>query len=253
MRTSAAMRLRREAPDPLYVQLKDTLAQDIHAGKYAAHQRLPSERELSDKYRVSRMTVRQALLDLAHDGVIYTRVGKGTFVADPKIDQPLRMVTGFTQDTRARGSKPSSRVLEARVIPATPEVAAALRLLPSAEVVLLSRVRFTDKIPLAIENAFLPLALVPNLLKHNFAVTSLYHVLQTEYGFTLHHAEQTIEAALATPREAELLKISPAAAVLRMQRLTVRRDGTPIEYVLSAYRGDRYKFRLHLPAPSGAF
>lgn len=251
MRTAAAIRLRREAPDPLYVQLKDTLVKDITSGKYATHERLPSERELAEKYRVSRMTVRQALLDLAHDGIIYTRVGKGTFVAAPKINQTLRSVTGFTQDTRARGSKPASRVIEARVIPATPEVAAALRLLPASDVVLLSRIRFTDKIPLAIEHAYLPLALVPNLLKHNFAVTSLYHVLQTEYGFTLHHAEQTIEAALATPREAELLKLVSPAAVLRMQRLTVRRDGTPIEYVLSAYRGDLYKFRLHLPAPNG--
>jgi len=138
------MRLRREAPDPLYIQVKDTLVAEITSGRYSAHQRLPSERELSEKYKVSRMTARQALLDLAREGLIYTRVGKGTFVAEPKIDQQLRTVTGFSQDMHVRGNKPSSRVLEAGVVPATPEVAAALRLLPDAEVIVLARVRLAD-------------------------------------------------------------------------------------------------------------
>src|SRR5512138_3336271 len=117
------MRLYREAPDPLYAQLKESLAAEITSGRYRPHQRLPSERELSVQFHVSRMTVRQALLELVRDGTIYTRVGKGTFVAEPKIDQQLRALTGFSQEVRARGSKPSSRVLEARVASATADSA----------------------------------------------------------------------------------------------------------------------------------
>jgi GntR family transcriptional regulator len=238
--------LRREAPDPLYVQLKETLVAGMHSGQYPAHQRLPSERELSERYHVSRMTARQALLDLGRDGLIYTRVGKGTFVAEPKIDQQLRAVTGFSQDMRLRGAAPSNRVLEARIIPAPPEVKAALRLAPNAEVIVLARVRLADGSPLAVETAYLPQALCPNLLAHDFARESLYEILETEYGFRLSHAEQTIEAQLASPREIELLQLAPTAAVLRLQRLTVRHDGIPVEYVSSAYRGDRYKFRTTL-------
>jgi GntR family transcriptional regulator len=236
------MQLSREAPDPLYLQLKDTLVAEIKAGHYLVHQRLPSERELSERYKVSRMTARQALLDLARDGLVYTRVGKGTFVAELKIDQQLRTVTGFSQDIRARGSQPSSVVLEAKVIPATPEVAAALRLLAGAEVIALARVRLADGNPLAVETAYLPFMLCPNLLHHDFSIESLYSILEKEYGFLLTQADQTIEAALATPQEAELLKLTPPAAMLHMERLTVRQDGQPIEYVLSTYRGDRYKF-----------
>ncbi|MGQ9491895.1 MAG: GntR family transcriptional regulator, partial [Anaerolineae bacterium] len=77
------MRLQREASDPLYIQLKDSLVADIRSGYYRAHQRLPSECELSERFQVSRMTAWQALLDLARDGVVYTRMGKGTFVAEP--------------------------------------------------------------------------------------------------------------------------------------------------------------------------
>jgi len=237
------MRLHREAPDPLYLQLKDSLVSEITSGRYRSHQRLPSERELADRFKVSRMTVRQALLELARDGTIYTRVGKGTFVAEPKIDQQLRTLTGFSQDVRARGGKPSSRVLEARAIAASPEVAAALRISPGAEVILLSRLRLADDVPLAIEMAYLPFDRFPSLLSHDFAYESLYDVLENEYKLALTQADQSLEAALAGPREIELLELTPPAAVLKMQRLTFTADGTPIEYVLSTYRGDRYKFR----------
>jgi GntR family transcriptional regulator len=240
------MRLHREAPDPLYLQLKESLVAEITSGRYRANQRLPSERELAGRFKVSRMTVRQALTELARDGTIYTRVGKGTFVAEPKIDQQLRALTGFSQDVRARGSRPGSRVLEARVVPATPDVAAALRVPPDTEVILLSRVRLADDVPLAVETAFLPFARFPGLLRHDFSVESLYNVLEAEFGLQLTQAEQSIEAALAGAREIELLQLIPPAAVLKMQRLTLNGDGEPIEYVLSSYRGDRYKFRSTL-------
>src|SRR3989304_4557089 len=116
------MRLRREASDPLYLQLRNQLTTEIREGHFPTHERIPSERDLAEKYKVSRMTARQALLDLVRDGLAYTRVGKGTFVAEPKIDQQLRTLTGFSQDVQVRGGRPSSQVLEAKVIPATPEV-----------------------------------------------------------------------------------------------------------------------------------
>jgi GntR family transcriptional regulator len=246
------MQLHRESPDPLYLQLKDSLVESIKSGKYRPHQRLPSERELSDTYRVSRMTVRQALLDLAREGAIYTRVGKGTFVAEPKIEQRLSGVTGFTQEVRSRGGRPASRVLEAAVVAAPPDASAALRLAAGAHVIVLSRIRLADDMPLALETAFLPHALFPGLLSHDFAATSLYDVLERSYNLTLVQAEQTIEAALAAPREIDLLQIVPPAAVLKMCRLTQTSDGVLVEYVQSVYRGDRYKFHSTLRPGAGA-
>jgi GntR family transcriptional regulator len=242
------MRLQRHAPDPLYQQLKASLVAEIASGRYRSNQRLPSERELSTRFRVSRMTVRQAMLELARDGTVYTRVGKGTFVAAPKIDQQLRALTGFTQEVRSRGGQPASRVLEARVIPAAGDIAIALRLAPEARVILLARLRLADGVPLALETAHLPFALFPQLLRHDFARESLYDVLENEYKLALTQAEQTLEAALGGPREIELLELTPPAAVLRMQRLTLTTDGVPVEYVLSVYRGDRYKFHSALQA-----
>ncbi len=243
------MRLERESPDPLYNQLKESIVSDISAGRYAPNQRLPSERELSAHYNVSRMTVRQALLELARDGMIYTRTGKGTFVAEPKIDQRLRTLSGFTQDVNARGGRPSSRVLEFKIFPATPDVAAALRLAPGTEVFMLTRLRLADSTPLALETAYLPVQLFPGLLDHDFTVESLYSVLENEYNCALTQAEQTIEAALAGKREAELLEVVSPAAIFKMQRMTMTSDGFPVEYVVSVYRGDRYKFHSVLLQP----
>ncbi|MCS6828574.1 MAG: phosphonate metabolism transcriptional regulator PhnF [Caldilinea sp.] len=242
------MQLQREAPDPLYQQIKERLTVAIRAGEFEPHQRLPSERELSEQYGVSRMTVRQALQALVRDGLLYTRVGKGTFIAEPKIDQQLRRLTGFSQDVTARGGIPSSRVLEAQVVEATPEVAAALRMTPGSEVIRLARLRLSNGTPLAIETAHLPFARFQGLLSHDFAVESLYKVLEQEYGVALTEAEQVLEAAVADVDEVRLLELTPPAAVMRMQRLTVDSEGAPVEYVLSSYRGDRYKFRFHLQA-----
>lgn len=244
--------LQREAPNPLYVQVKEALLDEILSGRCRPHDRLPSERELSQQFDVSRMTVRQALLELARDGAIYARVGKGTFVAAPKIDQQLRTLTSFSQDVRSRGGHSTSRVLEAREMAASAEVAAALQVAVGAPVWMLSRLRLADDIPMAIETTNLPLALCPGLLRHDFSAESLYQVLRSDYDIQPAQADQVIEAALASPREAELLELTLPAAVLRMQRLTRDGAGQPIEFVHSTYRSDRYKFRslLTVATPS---
>lgn len=239
-------RLKRKNPLPLYLQLEELLRADISARRLQPHQRLPSEREMRDRFRVSRMTVRQALSALARDGLIYSHVGKGTFVCEPKIDQQLRTLTGFSQDMQRRGSQPASRVLEARIERASDAVAQALQLKPSTQVILLTRVRLADDAPLAIETVHLPRNLCPHLLRHDFARESLYAVLEHEYGYRLTRAEQTIEAGLAGPREVELLQVQPRGAILIIERLTFTDQNVPIEHVHSIYRGDRYKFSSSL-------
>lgn len=240
------MLLRRDSPDPLYIQIKEYLISEIKAGHYQPDQRLPSERELSEQFQVGRMTVRQALQELMHEGRIYTRIGKGTFVDTPKIDQQLRALTGFSEDVRLRGGKPTSKVFEAKVIPATPVLAGVLQISPDDDVILLTRLRLADGVPLALESAHLAFSLFPNLLEHDFAVESLYAVLKDVYGVTLVQAEQTLEARLASHQELEILSLKPPAAVLKMERITYEKEGRPVEYVSSVYRGDRYKFRSTL-------
>jgi GntR family transcriptional regulator len=240
------MKLKREAPTPLYLQLKNALVADIDAGQYKPHERLMSERELGEKFKVSRMTVRQALTEMIREGILYTQVGKGTYVNDSKIKQELQALTGFSQDMAARGTVASGQVLEARILPATLTLAAIFAVQMNTELVLLSRLRLSDGVPLAIEEAYIRHHVCPGILEYDFSKESLYNILATRYNTILVRAEQTMEAGLATPEEAELLQITLPAPVLRMERLSYNEQNLLIEYVKSVYRGDRYKFHSTL-------
>jgi GntR family transcriptional regulator len=243
-------RLKRNHPLPLYVQLYETLRADIYAQRLKPYQQLPSEREFCARFHVSRMTVRQALVGLTRDGLIYSRVGKGTFVGEPKIDQQLKALTGFSQEMSGRGTVPSSCVLEAKLQSVNVDLANLVRIPVGSEIVILTRVRLADGVPLAIETVHLPHLLCPHLLRHDFSTESLYDVLEREYGYRLTRAEQTIEAALASPRDVTLLQLVPPAPVLVMERLTFTDQDILLEHVQSTYRGDRYKFRSALaPRP----
>jgi GntR family transcriptional regulator len=227
------MALAHDVAEPLYLQIKELLLTEIRAGRYRPHQRVPSERELSAVHGVSRMTVRQALVELQRSGAIYARVGKGTFVAPPKIEQQLRSVTSFSEQLQAQGEVPSSRVLAATSGRADETITRMLGIAPDDEVVTLRRIRLADGRPVGIETAYLPAARVPGLLRHDFGRDSLYAVLARDYGLDFFTASQTIEAALADERELELLEMSRPAAVLRLKRLTTSSDGRSVEFVIS--------------------
>jgi GntR family transcriptional regulator len=246
------MTLAHDIAEPLYLQIKELLLAGIREGRYRPHDRLPSERDLSTAHGVSRMTARQALVELQRSGSSYARVGKGTFVAPPKIAQQLQLVTSFTQEMRAQGEVASSRVLTAASGRVDTPITEALGIEQGDEVVTLKRVRLADARPLGIETAYLPAASAPGLLQHDFERESLYETLARDYGLTLHTASQTIEAALADERELELLEMSPPAAVLRLRRLTRSSEGRSVEYVISTYRGDLYQLRSDLDPPGAA-
>src|SRR3569833_738583 len=102
--------LNKNIPIPLYYQLKERLTQQIMGGDFQPGTLMPSERELSDRYGISRMTVRQALGEMVKEGLLLREQGKGTFVAEPKITQGLLRLTSFSEDMQSRGLKPDSHV-----------------------------------------------------------------------------------------------------------------------------------------------
>lgn len=239
--------LHHDSPVPLYIQIKDLLQKQIENGVYAVGARLPSERELAQKFNVSRMTARQALQGLAQEGLTSSRVGKGTFVSPPRINQELRTLTSFSEDMRARGMTPSSRVVRAEVVQAAREIAERLHLAPRTEVVLLSRVRLADDQPLALETTHIPAHLCSGLLeKHDFSRESLYAVLRADYGWNLVWADQMIEACMPSPHERQALGLNRQTPVLRLTRVTYNQYDQPVEYVQSVYRGDQYQLRAVL-------
>lgn len=230
---------------PLHIQLASLLRQQVQEGRLKPNDRLPSERELCETYGISRITVRKALSTLMQEGLVYSSIGKGTYVAEPPLNEELRPLSSFTQDLERRGMSASSQVLQTAIQPADDYWAARLSIPRGAEVVLLHRLRLANDLPIAIQITRLPHHLCPNLLQFNFASRSLYDVLNKEYRLHLSRSDTVIESALAQPDEARLLQLKRPAAVLISEQTTYLDTGTVIEITKSIFHAERYKLRTH--------
>lgn len=249
--------LSQAAGGPLYKVVADSILAKVQAGEFAPNQRIPSESELGELYNVGRNTVRHAIADLTARGVLKTVQGVGSFVVGERASKTAEYLLGFTQEMQMQGRQVGSRVLETRLIAADPFLARRLQVQLGAEVVYLARVRLMDGQPTAIERAHLPHELCPGILAHDFSTASLYHVLSEDYGCRPDHAEQEIEASLATPPVAELLQLQVPAVVFVFHRETRLADGRVVEYVDSEVRADQFRFytslKLHAPVQDLAF
>lgn len=206
---------------------------------------VPTERELTVQLGTSRTTVRQALGELVGEGRIVRRQGSGTYVAEPKMTWPLQM-TSFTEQAAANGFVASAQLLSAERIRASGEVAARLRLRTGAPVHRIERLRLADGTPMAVETTHLSATRFPGLARAMKRRSSLYRVLADSYGVYPVSAEETIETRAAPPRVAALLGTDTGAPMLLLGRHSFEADGTPVEWVRSWYRGDRYTFVAHL-------
>lgn len=238
--------LDRKSPLPLYYQLKELLKAKIEMGELQPHDQLPSENELERLFQVSRMTARQALSELEREGYVYREQGRGTFVAEPKLRQSLLRLTSFTEDMRARGLKPGAQVLDIQIL-CNRHVAEKMGIPPEEELIKIQRVRLANNEPMALETSYVRHRFCPGLEEENLNDRSLYQTLAEHYGIHLGKAHQTLEARLADEFETRVLHLPPGKPILHIERLTFLEDGTtPIEYVRSAYRADRYKFYVEL-------
>jgi GntR family transcriptional regulator len=235
------------AGQPKYRLLYDAVAALIH--DLPAGSGMPTERELSERFGVSRGTVRQALDHLEAEQRILRHQGRGTFVAGPKMDHLLEL-TSHTAYFRARGMEPGSRLIGVTRSPAAADVAAMLGLAEGDEILQIERVRLADDEPLALEVLHLGAKRFDGVAAVLGESQSLYELLRARYGVELAWAEETIEAASSPEREASLLGIPSGAPVLVLCRQSFDAIGRPVEFVRSYYRADRFRFRTRLQPPA---
>jgi len=240
-----------DSPVPKYFQLREILLDLIDSDELSIGAAIPSERELCQRFGLSRMTVRQAVDHLVAEGRLHRVPGKGTFVARPKIELSLQL-TSFTDDMRARGLVPGSRDLDRRTMRASAHLAKELGIQPGEEVHFIERLRTADGEPLSIERAHIPVKLAPDLADHDLSGRSLYELLEQRYGLVMDAGELTIDGGIADPSDADLLKLPPGGAVLLLQRRSFA-GGVCAELGVSTYRADRYQLRtlLEMPARRG--
>ncbi|HZG74165.1 MAG TPA: GntR family transcriptional regulator [Chondromyces sp.] len=236
----------KNSPVPIYYQLQEQIKQSIEKGDLKPGDVLASEREYAEKYQVSRMTIRQALTKLVDEGYLYRQKGKGTFVAERKIEQPLQGLTSFTEDMKSRGLNPASKLLNFEIIPANSSIAKHLSIQENGSVFEIKRIRLADDIPMALETTYTPANLAKGLTEEIVLHQSFYEYLEVQLKLKIAKADQVIESSLTDQLEAAYLNVKKGSPVMLIERTTYLEDGTPVEFVKSLYRADRYKFKIHM-------
>jgi len=223
----------RPVSQPLHQQLRDLMLGRIESGEWSPGTFLPSETRLAEEYGVAVGTLRKALLDMAAEGLVQRRQGKGTVVSSHDSDAVLFR---FFNLRRADGTTfhPESRVLDRARRMTTPAEAVALGLATAADVVCITRVRDGDGVPLIYERIMLDAARFGSLLTAPDPLpNTLYQLYQTEFGASVFRAVEKITACAANADCARELGLELGAPVLRVHRVAVDYNGAPLELRVS--------------------
>jgi GntR family transcriptional regulator len=226
-----------DTPDATTRQVVRARIRELIAGGRVGD-RLPSERDLSRRLGVARMTVRHATDSLVDEGLVERRHGSGTYVV-PRPLVRLLGLTSFTQDMRERGLMPSSRLLAFDVEAADQALATQLDIQPGARVVAFSRLRLGSGEPVAVESVRIPARLVPGIAPDDLT-GSLYELLARRYRIVTGSASVTIEPVLADPATRALLTIPTDQPCLRLRMTDADPTGRVIMTADCVYRGDTY-------------
>lgn len=233
----------RDAPEPLYYQLKQVFRTQICNGILKPGDAIPPERELVNRYDVSRMTVRLAIQELVQEGLIVKYQGKGTFVAQPKIKRSLSELRSFSEDMSASGLHPGSRLMDLREENASEQVCEALNIAPGTKITIVERVRTVDnEEPLSLSRSFLHLPEEVVLTKEDFQAEASLWALLSRKGIDITDAEETVQAIGANSVQAKLFKIAKGTPLLMMDGISYTADGSPVESYCNIHRADRFKY-----------
>ena len=228
--------LRRDDPQPLYLQLQKRLREAITGAVVDEDEAIPTERDLAEEFGVSRITVRKAVDALVEEGLLTRRRGAGTFVAGRRVEKSFSRLSSFSEDMVSRGRSPHSVWIGRSSGAVTPEEALSLGLSPGTMVYRFSRVRYADGQSMAIEQSTIPAYCLPSL---DAVGDSLYDALERT-GHRPVRALQRLRAVAFAEDQAEALGVAVGEPGLFIERIGFLADGRAAEFTQSHYRGDSY-------------
>ena len=234
----------RNSAVPLYSQLRKALLTPILTGQFRAGDLFPTEREICDKFQISRITVRRAVDELVREGYLVTQQGKGTFVAQVKLQRPMAPMESFSAATMAEGHQPGSRLLSLRHELAVEPIASFLQVTNEAWLWVVERLRLADGHPIGLSVVYLNLP--PNLSLSPLELEqegSLWSILETK-GIALSKSKETIQAVPASEEQSGLLQVEIGFPLLMVEGTVYSNQNNPVEYHQIFNRGDRYKYSV---------
>jgi GntR family transcriptional regulator len=241
-RAAAARAMPGRNDEPAYKRIQAAIRRRIDAGHLKPGNLVPSERELARIHRVSLMTARHALTELARDGIVERRHGAGTFVAPPKVH--FNKLLGYTEQMASLGLTAHSRIVSSAVVHHEHEIAARLGLHSASRLGRLERVRLAADEPVALEICYWSADEFPTLMDAPLDRASLFALLERDCGVQMAYADEEIDATDADQRMADLLNIARGTPLLRMRQLIFSTTGRATVYVTGFYRSGRHTLRI---------
>ncbi len=235
---------------PLYRQIKGLILKSLQAGEWKPGEAIPSEMDLAARFRVSQGTVRKAIDELAAENLLVRRQGKGTFVAthsEQHVQYRFLKLVPDVGDVSQEG--PAEReIVDCRRTRASADIARALALHTGDAVLQVRRVLSLAHEPTILEDIWLPGTPFKGLTAARLAAYDgpMYGLFETEFGVRMVRAEEQIRAVLPDAEQARLLQVTPATALLSVERVAFTYDGKPMEMRRGLYRTDKHYYRNEL-------
>ena len=229
---------------PLYCKLAESIEEKINEGIWKQGSRIPSERELSMMYGMSRITVRNAIDELARQGKLEKVQGKGTFVLSKSIIQNLGNVYSFSREMEKQGKISSTKLLSRELLKADRKLSDRLGINEGERIIYIERLRCADGcIPIMIERTYFVFETYDFILNIDLEKESLYKSLENDYGIVINKAVETFKACELNPLECKLLNCAKNQYGLLVKRTSYSNDRI-VCYSTIVSKGDIFEFTV---------
>ena len=227
-------------PLPLHTQIREILKQEISANLYT--DKIPSERELMNRFSVSRSTIREAINHLVHEGILEKIHGKGTFITRRNIQDSLNTLHSLTDTIKRTGMTPGSKLLFTELINEPDKPGNILLARPYH---LITRLRTANGMPIAVERHYYTKDIGDKLLEYDLNQAIIYDLLEQELGLDFYQAEQIISCKQVSNYDSNQLHIPQGINALFVERTSMNSFGQVLEYYTGTYKPDTYSFHIH--------
>lgn len=229
---------------PLYEQLKDLIARDIRSGRYGEGYRMPSEMEIENEYKVSRITVRRAISELCEEGLLVKKQGKGTFVVGKEFNADMGRLSGFHEYMEEQGRNVGICMLERSIVRLVPSLAKEMELAEDDDVFHMRRIMSTDGVPIMVDSCYIPLKLFPGIAEKFHDNDSVFRILRNDYGVEMGKYKKVLKVRKASKEVASYLDCSVGDPVFDMFKLTYDRAGVPVHLSISLVKGEGTSYKI---------
>lgn len=236
------MNIDRNSKEPIYKQIRGEILESIQRNIYHSGEQIPSERDISLQYGVSRMTARQAINELVKNGMLYREKGRGTFVAAPKFKQ--NNIKSFTNTLKEMGYEPSTEVLEFTIVHHLTRISELLDLNEGSRFYKIKRVRYADYLPAALETVYLPKDYCIHLDKYDMT-ESLYKILE-KHGHIVDAVSCEIDACISDRMMMKIFNVNKPIPLLKIKGVNYSQRGIKLYYEEAYYRSDLYKYQVDI-------